>query len=174
MAEPKETVSLSKDSISEIEFSSTISRLDTKIDSVSKHVSDHMEKTDAVLHKQYQQLKDSLHKNEVSNASYPTDMSDSIEKYDAKKTANKRAFNSMLGTAAGMFLTILGMVFAGLWFSIESEDFKVSQKTEISQLRLEASLEKELAKMRFESLLANSKLHDDIEAGAKIIATRRA
>jgi hypothetical protein len=46
---------------------------------------------------------------------------------DAKKTANKRAFNSMLGTAAGMFLTILGMVFAGLWFSIESEDFKVSQ-----------------------------------------------
>jgi hypothetical protein len=32
-----------------------------------------MEKTDAVLHKQYQQLKDSLHKNEVSNASYPTD-----------------------------------------------------------------------------------------------------
>jgi hypothetical protein len=77
-----------------------------------------MEKTDAVLHKQYQQLKDSLHKNEVSNASYPTDMSDSIEKYDAKKTANKRAFNSMLGTAAGMFLTILGMVFAGLWFSL--------------------------------------------------------
>jgi hypothetical protein len=27
--------------------------------------------------------------------------------------------------------------------------------------------------VRFESLLANSKLHDDIEAGAKIIATNK-
>lgn len=155
------------------EFHKTVNRIDDKIDNMAQHVRSNMERLDSELRQQVYTIKDSIHENEVSSASYPSDMNASIEKYDAKKTASRRAFNSMLGTALGMFLTILGMIFSGLWFSIESEDFKVSQKMEINQLMLKAELKKEMAEMRFESLLANSKLHDNIEAGAKVIATNK-
>lgn len=109
------------------EISDTTAQVDVDLIKIQDidHIRGELRDSKRLFSEDIQKIKDQLRKTDIESAGWKHDINQAIEENNNKKSETIRAF-------LGLATTILGMLFAALWFTIQDQDQK-----SIMQMRIE-------------------------------------
>jgi hypothetical protein len=141
------------------DLSDTITQVDSDLIKIQDidHIRDELRDSKRLFSSDIQKIKDQLRKTDIESAGWKHDINQAIEDNNDKKSNVIRGF-------MGLSVTILGMLFAALWFTIQDQDQKAIMQMMIAINKSDAEQTLKVGQLRLEMGRAEATYRTHVDA----------